>query len=204
MLKHSSFKALSFTLLFLQFFMKTGLLSLLLLLLLHVPAGAQDSTVSYYSDQYGEKETNAAAARFSKTVINSDDGKTTTTFENLRKGKVVSRIAFKGEEPWGYWIGGSEELNYDFPLTYTAVTCTEPAALENLEDYFKDVPEVGYTAPKLAGEKNINHFLAQHLNYPAKAREARDRRKGCVKLTDYGRRKSRRHFRTCRNKYSPG
>ena len=67
--------------------MKTGLLSLLLLLLLHVSAGAQDSTVTYYRDSHGEKETNAAAARFSKTVINSADGKTTTTVENLRKGK---------------------------------------------------------------------------------------------------------------------
>ena len=81
----------------------------------------------------------------------------------------MSQIAFKGEEPWVYWTGGSEELNYDFPLTYTAVACTEPAALENLKDYFKDVPEIGYTAPKFADEKNINLFLAQNIRYPLKA-----------------------------------
>jgi TonB family protein len=152
--------------------MKICLLSILLFSALFFPAGAQDSTVRYYRDQYGEKETNAAAARFSKTVINSADGKTTTTVKNLRTGKVVSRIAFMGDEPWGYWVGSSEELNYDFPLTYTAVPCTEPLVLENIDDYFMDVLSIGYTAPKLTGEKNINTFLAQNIRYPIKAIQA--------------------------------
>ncbi len=152
--------------------MKSCFLSLFLLATLHLSTRAQDSTTRYYRDPYGEKETNAAAARFSKTVTTTADETTTTTVENLRKGKIVSRIAFKGEEPWSNWISGSEELNYEFPLTYTAVTCTEPAVLENLGDYFKDVPAIGYAAPKFAGEKSINFFLAQNMRYPEKAREA--------------------------------
>lgn len=145
---------------------------LLFLQVWHLSAGAQDSTVRYYRDQYGQKETNAAAARFSKTITTNADGKTATTVRNLRKGSVVSREVFIGEEPWGYWIGSGNELNYDFPITYTAATCTEPAALENLKDYFKDAPEIGYTAPKIRGEKTLSTFLAQNLRYPAKAREA--------------------------------
>ena len=153
-------------------FLKTCLHALLLLGLFSPAAVAQDSTVRYYRDAYGEKETNAAAARFAITNTVDANGRTSHVVENLRKGKVVSQQIFIGEEPWGYWIEGDEKQDYNFPLTYTAAPCTEPVALENLTDYFTSVPALGYTAPTLLDEKSPNFFLANNVRYPAKAREA--------------------------------
>ncbi len=99
----------------------------------------------------------------------------TTITRNLKKDRIESRIAWRGDEPVGKWIGltgrGPEELDYDFELRYEESPCTNPEAMQGLSDLFSNNAALSYTAPVVdTKDGQLMSFIAQRLRYHAKAR----------------------------------
>lgn len=150
----------------------------LMLALLLVPlfVYAQTSEIYYCRDRACQDVVPQARARFSETAVRQD-GVVTTTTRNLKTNEVVRQIAWRGDEPVGHWVSqavrGTEDLDYDFELRYGEKDCRNAAELDQVDDFLKDNPGIGYTAP-VVEEKDpaVITFFVRNLHYPAKARRS--------------------------------
>jgi TonB family protein len=128
---------------------------------------AQTSVITYYKNG---KEVAPEKANLSKTVTNHEDGKITTELKDLKKGKIISRQTYKGNEPFGIWIEGDLELNFDFEIIYTDTGCHDLPD-PKIKDPFIDNDSIGYVSPKIKSGEPFLKYLTHNLQYPAYAKE---------------------------------
>ncbi|MBL0740584.1 energy transducer TonB [Chryseolinea lacunae] len=135
---------------------------------------AQTTETKYYRTRPFDTEVPENKANYSRTVTN-DNGTITTTIKNLKKGTIEDSETWKGDEPYGIWVGrtgrGPEELDFNFEVPYKESTCSNVESLKGLTDFFADNIAVGYTAPVIDfEEKRLGAFVGRSLRYPAYAR----------------------------------
>jgi TonB family protein len=148
----------------------------LISLLLPLFAYPQTSETYYCRDRACQDVVTQSRARFSETVVRQD-GVVTTTTRNLKTNEVVRQFAWRGDEPVGRWVSqavrGTDDLDYDFELHYGEKDCRNTTKLAEVDDFLKDDPGSGYTAP-IVEEKDpaIITFFVRNMRYPAKARRS--------------------------------
>lgn len=132
---------------------------------------AQTTTTQYFSDHWLTKETAPGKGKFSQTTIEQPDGMRIIEVKNVNKNELLSRQAYKGQEPYGVWLKGATSLDYNFPLTYTTDKCVRDTADVHIDNPLQDNAQQGYQAPRLVGGyTSIYQYLAQHIKYPEFAR----------------------------------
>jgi TonB family protein len=137
-------------------------------------AFAQTSDTRYYRSRFLDEEVPQKKAKYSQTIEEAN-GVRTTTLTNLKKGQIESRIAWRGDEPVGKWIGlsgkGPEELDFGFDLRYGSRVCPNSEAMSGNVELFSNDESASYVAPILAyGDGTLMTFIRHKLRYPAKAR----------------------------------
>lgn len=135
---------------------------------------AQDTQIKYYNSKYKEVPENKA--RYVEVRKKNDDGSVTTQTTDLKRGQVIRSETYKGEEPYGIWIGESwtaskgtefQQLDYNFPLVYSTDKCSGQSS--DVKQILKD--SLDYIAPKIAGGIDFYTFLGKNIQYPALAKE---------------------------------
>lgn len=151
------------------------LLSLLLLTILASISYAQTTDTKYYRDRPFGTEVGPEKAKYTVTT-ESGNGIFIRTITNVKKQEVESREEFKGDEPWGTWVGrtgkGPEAMDYNFKLVYETRDCQNAEALQHGIPLFTDNSAIGYRAPVIPDCPDLMTFVGRHVRYPAKARRA--------------------------------
>lgn len=129
---------------------------------------AQETQVKYYNSKHQEVPENKA--RYVEVNKKNDDGSVTTRTTDLKRGEVIYDVTYKGVEPYGVWMNGKQELDYNFPLVYSSEKC--PGDLSDVKHTLTDIDSLDYIAPKIRGGIDVYTFLAQHSRYPRPALES--------------------------------
>lgn len=127
---------------------------------------AQTTRVEYY-DVRG-KIVPQEQARYECTIIHNHDGSTTTQEKNLKTGRVNTTIT---PEPFDIINSRGVILDYSFKIQYAAQKCSNGGLLPERNNYFEDIDSLGYAAPRLPSNENINRFIARNIRYPDYAKE---------------------------------
>lgn len=163
------------------------LLGILSAITLSNSLSAQTQEVEYYRDKYLSKKTTPIKAKYKQVSTLDSSGVMTITTYAIKKNEVISRQSYLRGLPTGIWYMNGQEVDYNVPLVYGRTTdqympdstlfkmLSPYKKVEHHSEFLYDVPELGYTAPRLDGEvfgnQKLINAIAKNFNYPIVAIE---------------------------------